>query len=62
MLFRSEALVAVSLPFSLEIVATDISLYDNEGAVEKLGMAGGKTKDARCSEPRDPHTRGTCGN
>jgi len=54
--------VAVSLSFSLEIVATDISLYDNEGAVEKLGVAGGRTKGASCSELQDLQIRGTCWN
>ena len=51
----------VSLPLSLEIqvVATDISVYYSEGAAEALGMAGGRTKDASCSELRDFHTRGT---
>ena len=43
----SEALVVVSLPSPLEIVATEISLYDNEGAVRKLGVVGRTTKKRR---------------
>ena len=58
----SEALVEVSLPLSPKIVATDTSLYDNEGAVEMLGVAGGRTKDESCSKLRDPQIRGTCWN
>ena len=47
-----------------------VSLYDNKSAVEKLGVAGGRTKNASCSdlgdenasysEPRDLQSRGTC--
>ena len=40
----SEALVDVSLPLSPEIVATDISLYDNKGVVEKLGVQEGEQR------------------
>ena len=38
------------LPLSLEIVAADISLDDNEGAISEAGEEGGKTKNASCSE------------
>ena len=36
---------------SLEIVATDIFLGDNEGAVLGVGRQGVETKNASCSEP-----------
>jgi len=37
----SEAVAEMSLPLSLEIVGTDRSLVDNEGAVRELGVVGG---------------------
>ena len=40
----------VPLPLLLEIVATSIYLNDSEGVVEKLLVAGGKTKNLCCSE------------
>ena len=43
----------MSLPLPLGIVATDISLGDNEGAMQDLGEVGGKTKNASCSELGD---------
>ena len=43
----------MSLPLSLEIVASDISLGDNEGGVLKVGVESGETKKANCSELRD---------
>ena len=43
----------MSLPLSLEIVGTDRSLGDNEGALSELGVVGGKQKNASCSEPGD---------
>ena len=49
----SEVLGGMSLPLSLEIAATDISLDDNEGAVFKVGVGGGETKNANCSELGD---------
>ena len=62
----------VSLPSSLEMVATDISRCDNESAVRKLGVVGGTTKNASCSKLRDENascsdlrdlqSRGTCRN
>jgi len=69
--FTLKALVEVWLPLSLEIVATDISLYDNQGAVRvrgqsESGVAGGTRKKASCSYPldenasRDLQFRGTC--
>ena len=36
----------MSLPLSPEIVATNISLDDNEGAILEARAAGGKTKNA----------------
>ena len=48
----------MSLPLSLEIVATDISLCDNEGAVRKFGVMDGTTGNASCSELRDLRSRG----
>ena len=50
----------VSLPLPVEIVATEISLYDNEGAAETLGVAGGRVKGANRSELRDLQIRRTC--
>ena len=50
-----EALVEVPLPLFLELVATDISLYDNEGAIGKLGVVGGTTKNESCRELRYLH-------
>jgi len=43
----------MSLPLSLEIVATDVSLCDSEGAVWAVGGVGAKTKNASCSELGD---------
>ena len=43
----------MSLPLSVEIVATDISLGDNEGAGEMRGRWVEKTKNASCSELGD---------
>lgn len=40
----------MSLLMSLEIVATDKSLGDNEGAFWELGVVGRKAKNASCSE------------
>jgi len=37
----AEALGEVSLPLLLEIVGTDKSQGDNEGAVRKFGVVGG---------------------
>jgi len=37
----AEAVGEMSLPLSLEIVGTDRSLGDNEGAVRELGVVGG---------------------
>ena len=49
-----EALAEVSLPLSLEIVATDTSLYyDNECAFEKLGVVDGRIENVSCSELGD---------
>jgi len=42
----------MSLPLSVDIVATDISLGDNGGAEWNLGWWVGKTKNASCSELR----------
>ena len=43
----------MSLLLSLELVATDISLVDNERALSGLGVVGGITKNTSCSELRD---------
>ena len=43
----------MSLPLSLEIVATYISLDDNEGALPEVAVEGEETKNASCSEPGD---------
>ena len=49
----AEALGGVSLPLSLGIVATDISLCDNEGAMLVQGEVGGrKTKNVSSRELR----------
>ena len=48
----SEALVEVLLPLWFKIGAADRYLYDNEGAVERLEVAGGRAKNASCSELR----------
>ena len=40
----------MSLPLSAEIVAIDISLDGNESVKWKLGVVGGKTKNASCRE------------
>ena len=45
------------LPLSLEIVAADISLDDNEGAISEAGEEGGKTKNASCSELGEENAR-----
>lgn len=41
-----EALVKLSSPSSLEIVATDISRDENEGAWNQVGVAGDAIKNA----------------
>ena len=43
----------VSLHLSLEIIATNIPLYDSEDVVKKLRVAGGRIKKASCSELGD---------
>ena len=47
-------------PFSLETVATDISQDDNGGAQIIVGVVGGATMNARCSE-RGGHMAGGVG-
>ena len=42
----------MSLPLSLEIVAANISLDNNKGAILEVGEEGGKTKNASFSELR----------
>ena len=36
----------MSLPLSLEIVGTDISLDDNEGAILEIRAEGGKNEES----------------
>ena len=43
----------MSLPLSLETFVTNLSLGDNKGAKRDLGVVGGKTENASCSELGD---------
>ena len=43
----------MALPMPLEIVATDRSLEDNEGAFWELGVVGREAKNTSCSELGD---------
>jgi len=55
----AEALGGESLSLLFGIVATDISLDDNEGAAGDLWVVGGETKNASCSELGDENASGS---